>query len=265
MAQKADPEAERARSASSEEIPALVYDAREEVLAALLENPRLDEMHLSLLLERKDLPATLLETIARRKEWMRSYDIRRHLAFHPHAPRLVALRLARELYVMDLVQLSLLPSVPAELRRLAEELILARLPQLPLGQKMALARRGPARVAAGLLVQGHGQVVRIALESAFLTESQVLKVLSKEKLPALVVAAIARHPKWSQLYNVRLALVRHPAAPLARVLSFLPDLTLHDLDLLRESSMLSENLRRYIEHEIARRSETGDSSTRRAG
>jgi hypothetical protein len=199
MAQKADPGAQHARSASSEQILALVYDTREEVLAALLENPRLDETHLCLLLERKDLPATLLETIARRKEWMRSYRVRRRFAFHPHAPRLAALRLARELYLMDLVQLSLLPSVPAALRRLAEELILARVPQLPLGQRMALARRGPARVAGGLLAQGHERVVRIALDSAFLTESQVLKALSKEKLPALVVAAIAHHRKWSQL------------------------------------------------------------------
>ncbi len=129
--------AERARSAGSEEIPALLHETREESLTALLENPRFDETHLCLLLERKDLSATLFEIIARRKEWLRSYRVRWRLAFHPPTPRLLALRLARELYLMDLVQLSLLPSVPAELRRLAEELILARLPQLPLGQKIA--------------------------------------------------------------------------------------------------------------------------------
>ncbi len=265
MAQKGNPEAQRARSASNEEIPAFLSHASEEVLAALLENPRLDEAHLCLLLERKELSATLLEIIARRKEWLRSYRIKRRVAFHPHTPRLPALRLARELYLMDLVQLSLLPSVPAELRRLAEELILTRLPQLPLGQKLAVARRGSARVAGGLLAEGHEQVVRIALDNAFLTEAQVLKALSREKLPAPVVGAIARHRKWAELYNVRMALVRHPAAPLARVLSFLPDLTLRDLDVLQDSPALSENLRRYIHHEIARRSEAGDSSTRRAG
>lgn len=254
MPSKANSEAERALSASSEEIPALLSHANEEVLAALLGNPRLDETHLVLLLKRKDLPATLLETIAKRKEWRGSYRIKRHLAFHPHVPRLMAIRLMRELYLMDLVQLSLLPSVPLELRRLAEELILARLPQLPLGQKLALARRGSARVAGGLLAEGHDQVVRVALDNAFLTEAQVLRVLSREKLPAPVVAAIARHRKWAQLYNVRLALVRHPASPLARVLELLPDLTLRDLDLLGESAAISASLRQYIQHEIAARS-----------
>lgn len=255
MVEKASLDTRRARAASREEIPALIYHASEEVLANLLENPRLDEEHLCLLLERKELSGTLLEAIVRRREWLRSYAIRRRLAFHPHAPRLLAMRLARELYLMDLVQFSLLPSVTAELRRMAEELILARLPQLPRGQKLALARRGSARVAGGLLAEGHARVVPLALDNAFLTEAQVLKVLSREKLPAAVVAAIAHHPKWSQLYAVRMAVMRHAQAPLARVLTFLPDLNLRDLSDLGDSVDLAENLRKYIRHEIAKRSQ----------
>ena len=254
MVQKANPGADRARAASGEEISALLHDAREEVLAALLENPHLDETHLCLFLERKDLPGTLLEGIARRKEWMASYRVKRRVAFHLHAPRLLALRLARELYVMDLVQLSLQPGLPAELKRLAEELLLARLPQLPLGQKITLARRGSARVAGGLLVEGHLQVVRVALDNSFLTEAQVLRTLAREKLPAPVVSAIAHHPKWSHVYNVRVALVRHPLAPPGCVLAFLPELTLRDLQELRTLGTVSGNLRQCIRHEIARRS-----------
>ncbi len=265
MARKAEPGAQGACAASREEIPALLYDASEEVLESLLENPRLGEAHLCLLLERKDLTGELLERIGRRKQWLRSYRVRRRLAFHAHTPRLLAMRLARELYLMDLVQLSLMPSVPAELRRLAEELILARVPQLPLGQKLVLARRGSARVAGGLVAEGHEQVVRIALENAFLNEAQVLKVLSREKLPPHVVATFARHQKWSKFYNVRMALVRHPLTPLSRVLSFLPDLSLGDLHELCESGTLSESLRRYLDHEIARRSGAGKGGARHAG
>lgn len=254
MVVKASPDAERARSAPREAIPALLRQASEEVLAILLENPQFDESHLCLLLERKELSQTLLDGIARRKDWMRSYRVRRRMALHPHTPRLLAMRLARELYLMDLVQLSVSPSAPAELRRLAEELLLARLPHLPLGQKLALARRGSARVAASLLAERHERVARIALENPLLTEAQVLKVLSRAKLAEPVVVAIARHPKWSQLYNVRMALVRHPQTPLARVLSFLPDLTLGDLEELCEVTSLPDSLSQYLRHEIARRS-----------
>lgn len=255
MARKTELDAEHARSAARDAIPSLLGEASEEVLLALLENPHLDETQLCLLLERKDLPQTILERVARRKQWLSYYPVRRRLAFHPHTPRLAAMRLARELFLMDLVQLSLLPSVPAELRRLAEELIVGRLPQLPLGQKLTLARRGSARVAGGLVAEGHPYVVRIALDNPLLTEAQVLKVLSRGKLPATVVTAIASHRKWSYLYNVRVALVRHPQTPLQRVLAFLPDLTLNDLRELCEASGLTENLRQYLRREIAQRAE----------
>ncbi len=118
-------------------------------------------------------------------------------------------------------------------------------------------------MVGGLLTEGHARIVRLALDNAFLTEAQVLKVLAREKLPAPVVAAIAQHRKWAQLYHVRMALVRHPAAPLARVLSFLPDLTLRDLDALCESTGISRSLRRYIQYEIARRSAAKDPDARR--
>ena len=243
-------EAARARTASREELKVLVHHPSEEVLAAVAENPMLDESHLILLLERKDLPGYIVDHISRQKPWMESYPVRLRVARHPRAPRLVALRLVKQLYLFDLVNVSLLPSVPAELKRIAEELILARLPQLPLGQKFALARRGSGRVAAALLAEGLGQVIPLALENAFLTEAQVLKTLAREDLPPAVVAALAQHRKWSYLYNVRMALVRHPLTPLARVLSFLPDLTLGDLRVLSGAKSLAPSLREYIAHEI---------------
>jgi len=264
MAERASAQAERARSASREELPALLHDPSPEVLAAVLENPLLDESGITILLERKDLPAVLVEKIAYRKEWMRSYRVKRGVASHPHTPRLLAISLLRELYLFDLVSVSLLPSAPAEIRQLAEELILARLLQLPLGEKFTLARRGSARVAGALLAQGHEQVVPIALDNNFLTESQVLRVLARENVPTHVVAAIARHRKWSYLYNVRIALVRHALTPLARVLAFLPDLAVRDLRELAGLSELARSLRQYIRQEIQRRSRAGSARTRQA-
>ncbi len=156
---------------------------------------------------------------------------------------------------MDLVRISLLPASPVELRRLAEERVLAQLPQLPLGQRIMLARRGSARVASGLIVQGPEQVARIALDNSFLTESQLLRTLAKEGLPALVVGAIAKHEKWSKLMNVRIALLRHPRSPIERVLSFLPDLPRRDLEDLLELSRVPASVRAHLRDELARREE----------
>ena len=243
-----------AGAASRDAIPAYLHDERMDVIAALLDNPALEEEHVSLLLERRELPAVILDAIARKKVWMANAAVRRKLAAHPHTPRRISVRLLRELYLLDLIQLSLQPAVALDLRRLAEELILARIGQLPLGQKRMVARRGSARIAGALLADGHLGVVALALNNPFLTESQVLKALAGPSLPAENVAAISRHAKWPAYITVRLALVRHTRAPLERILAFLPDLTLRDLGDLLSIAHLPANLRQYLQHELARRS-----------
>ena len=253
-----EPNRESARKATGEELALLLHHHSPEVLLALLENPALDETQLCLLLDRKDLPAEILEEVARRKPLLKNYRVRRALAFHPRTPRLASLRLIRELYLMDLVQLTLLPGISVELKRNAEEQLVARLPQLPLGQKITLARRGTARVAGALLAEGHAQVLSVVLDNGSLTEAQVLKALSRERLPAGVVRAVAQHRKWSHTYNVRLALVRHPSSTLSTILAYLPELTVSDLRELAAPGIVTENLRKYLLAEIQQRMRKGE-------
>jgi len=217
----------------------------------LIDNPAFDETHVCLLLERNDLSGLLLEEISKRKTWRANYRVRLGLAAHPHTPRLIAMRLLRELHLMDLVRISLLPTSPMELRRLADERVLTQLPQLPLGQKVMLARRGSSRVAAGLVAQGPEQVARVALDNSFLTESQLLKTLAKEALPARIVAAVARHEKWSKLVNIRVALLRHPHTPADRVTALVTGLPRRDIEDLLELSRLPESVRAHLREELA--------------
>jgi len=228
-----------------------------ESLRELANDPALNDEKAVLLLARKDLSGELIEELSQRKPLLKSYAVKKALVLHPHTPRLVSLRLLRDLYLMDLVQLTLTPGALAELKRNAESQLLARLPQLPLGQKITLARRGPGRVAGELLGEGHRQVLSIVLDNANLSEAHVLKALSKVKLEPRVVDAVARHPKWSSSYNVRLALVRQPAATLSTVLAYLPELTVSDLKELTAPGIVAENLRRYLQAEIQRRISRG--------
>ena len=255
---------ERALVAAGEELAALLHHPSADVLMALLNNPALDETKLCLLLERKDLPGEILEEVGRRKHLLKNYRLKRALAFHPRAPRLISLRLLGDLYLMDLVQIALSPGVLAELKRSAEEQLLARLPQLPLGQKITLARRGPARVAGTLLADGHAKVIPVALDNPNVTEAQVLKVLSREKLPTALIPAISQHRKWSVSYNVRLALVRHPSSPLATILAYLPEITVSDLRELAAPGVVPESLRKYLQAEVQRRMRTGGRGARRS-
>lgn len=246
-------ERERALVATGDELAVFLHHPATDVLLALLDNPALDEAQLCRLLGRKDLPPEILEEVARRKPLLKNYKVKRALAFHPLTPRLAGIRLIRDLYLMDLAQLSLLAGASAELKRNAEGQILARLSQLPLGQKISLARIGPARTAGALLADGHPQILAVVLDNVRLTEAQILKVLSREKLASHVILAITQHRKWSCSYNVRLALVRHPGSTLSTILSYLPELTVSDLDALASPGIVSESLRKYLHAEIHRR------------
>jgi len=252
-----DPDRQQALTATGDDLATLVHHHSTEVLLALLDNPALDETQLCLLLDRNDLPPEILAEVGKRKSLLKNYRVKRALAFHPHTPRLISVRLVKDLYLMDLAQLALSVGLP-ELKRMAEDQLLARLAQLPLGQKITLARRGPARVAGVLLAEGHPQVLSVVLDNAYLTEAQVLKALAREKLSAAVAHAIAQHRRWSCVYNVRLALIRTPGTTLATVLSFLPELNATDLRDLAAPGIVSEPLRKYLQAELDRRSSASE-------
>ncbi|MGA9883753.1 MAG: hypothetical protein WBQ34_08550 [Candidatus Acidiferrales bacterium] len=230
-----------------------MHDAREDVLLALLENPNLEELHITALLARLDLSVNIVSAVGGEAKWTSREGIRLALARHPRTPKRIALSVLRQMFLFDLARLSLLTAAPADIRRAAEEIILTRVPNLPVGEKLTLARRGPARVAGALLAEGHAQAIKLALDNAFLTESQVLKVLAKSGVPERAVAAIARHRKWSHMYNVRVALVRNPSAPAPDVMAILPDLTLRDLKDLAGLETLPPHVRKYIGKELQRR------------
>jgi hypothetical protein len=248
---------QHARSASAEEIKVLVHDANEATLLALLENPNFAEPDVIHLLERLDLSSKLLSAVADAGKWTSSEAVRLRLARHPHTPRRITLALLRQLFLFDLVSVSLQPSAPADVRRAAEGIILTRIPHMPVGEKLTLARRGPSRIAGAVLAEGHPQAIKLALGNGFLTESQILKVLSKPDVAERVVIAIAQNSKWSCQYNVRLGLMRNAHTPAPVVLAMLPNLTVRDLKEIATLESLAPHLKKYIERELDRRT-TGE-------
>jgi hypothetical protein len=244
---------EQLRTASGEEFVRLIQETPAGELLPALDNPSLDEETLGLLLQRKDLPAEFLQEVLLRRRFLKNYRVKKALAFHPHTPRTEGFRLLRELHLMDLVQFAISPGVQADMKIKAEEQVISKMPQLPLGQKITLARRAPGRIAGALLAEGHPPVVKAALGNPNLTEAQVLRVLSRDRLPAIVVQSLSQDEKWSHVYNVRIALIRQSSTTLTTILSFLPELTISDLRELVAPGILPENLRHYLQAEIQRR------------
>jgi hypothetical protein len=240
--------AELAVAASSRaEIESFFNETAKDVLLGLARNPRLEERDLLRLLERKDLAHEVVLELAHHKAVRQSYALQLALVRHPKAPRQVSLPLMKFLYLFDLLRVAQTPAVPADVKIVAEEAILKKLAGIPQGQKTALARRGTGRLAAGLLVNSDPELIRAALDNPRLTEGQLLKVLAREDLPLAVVDHISQHPRWSHRYHLRLALIRNPLTPLARVLAFLPDMAVTDLRDICLDHRMPRQVRKYIE------------------
>jgi hypothetical protein len=228
-------------------------EANKEVLVAFARNPNLQERDILRLLQRKDLPAEALRELAAHPQAHRNYAVKVALVQHPRTPRLISLPLTKFLYLFDLVRISHAPAVPTEIKMLAEETILKGITATPRGEKITLARRATGRVAAALLVTEDRELIRAALDNPFLTEANLVRVLTRENLPPGVVELIATHEKWSCRYHLRLALVRNPLTPFARVLAFIPNLALTELRDICLARRMPEHVRKYVLNHCAER------------
>jgi hypothetical protein len=224
-----------------------------EVLVTLARNPNLVERDLLRLLERKDLPQEALRELAGHTQAARSYRVKLALVRHPKTPRLISLPLLKFLHLFDLLGVSQTPAVPAEVKKVAEETILKKMEALPSGEKITLARRGSGRIAAGLLVTRDAELIHAALSNPYLSEGHLLKVLALNRLPPLLVEMISQHERWSRAYHLRLALIRNPLTPFARVLAFLPDISVNDLRDLCLDPGMPDQVRKYIIAHCAQR------------
>ena len=194
----------------------------------------------------RGLSSDIIEQISRNAAVMKSRKVRVALAAHPRTPRRIALRLIRELYTFDLMQFALIPAVAADLKRVADELLVARLASITLGERIALARRSSAMVASALLLDKESRVWQTALENPRLSESGIVRALLRPTATHAFVKAVCHHAKWSLRPEIRTALLRNEFTPLARALEFarrLPPAQLRDI---LHASRLPEKIKSYL-------------------
>ncbi len=230
-------------------------------------DPTLTEDLALALLKRADLPAEVLEQLARNSNALKSRKVRIALASHPHTPRHVSVPLARQFYTFDLMKVALSPGVPADVKVAIDDVLIARLKTVTVGERLTLARRASGRVAAALLLEvetGDGKVVdaktaaratrvmQTALENPRLTEALVISSVLRPAASTALVHAVARHQKWSHRKEIRVALLRTEHLSLARALEFsreIPAPLLHKI-------LASSRLPTKVKDQLLRESQT---------
>jgi len=208
-------------------------------------DPALTEDWALALLKRADLPADVIEQLAKNTNALRSRKVKIALASHPHTPRHVSVPLARQFYTFDLMKVALSASVPADVKVAVDDVLISRLATVTIGERLTLARRASGRVAAALLLDlggGAGKIIdakisgphtinaktadreprvmEAALENPRLTEALVINSVLRPSASPALVHTVARHAKWSCRREIRAALLRTEHLSLARALEF---------------------------------------------
>jgi len=200
-------------------------------------------------LKDRDLAAEAIEEISQNAGLMKSRKVRIGMAAHPKTPRRIALRVIREFYTFELMQFAMTPAAAADLKRIAEELLVSRLAGMTLGERISLARRSSTLVAGALLLDKESQVWQPALENPRLTEAAVVKALQKAGVSGAFVEAISHHSKWSVRHEVQVALLRNAHTPVARAIEFARRIPPRQLRDILHASRLPESVKRVLRKE----------------
>jgi hypothetical protein len=232
-------------------------------------DPDLTEDLALALLKRADLPAEVLEQLAKNANALKSRKVKIALASHPKTPRHVSVPLARQFYTFDLMKVALSPCVPADVKVAVDDVLIARLKTVTIGERLTLARRASGRVAAALLldvkimdgktgdskiadaetVARETRVMQTALENPRLTESLVINSVLRPAASAALVHAVAQHDKWSCRREIRAALLRTEHLSLARALEFSREIPAPLLHEVLSSSRLPTKIKDQLQRE----------------
>ena len=124
------------------------------------------------------------------------------------------------------------------------EVISQSLIQMTVPKKIRLALVGNQE-ARNVLIRDPNKVIPLAvLRNPRLSEDEVITYAQLRSLPEDVFSAMAKHKSWIKIYQVKLALVSNPKAPLPLALKLLDHLHDRDLQNISKSKNVSYVLAR---------------------
>jgi hypothetical protein len=227
-----------------------------ELIPSPLDPARSDDQALALL-KRPDLHADVIGQLARNTNALKSRKVKVALVSHANAPRHLSVPLARQFYTFDLMKVALSPSVPADVKVAIENVLISRLKEVTIGERLTLARRASGRVAAALLdLESEGsknvepkatarsmRLLQTALDNARLTEALLINSVLRTGASTALVHEVAQHAKWSRRKEIRAALLRTEHLSLARALEFSREIPADQIEEILANSRLASKIK----------------------
>ncbi|TAL73287.1 MAG: hypothetical protein EPN88_04525 [Bacteroidetes bacterium] len=244
-----------AATSNEEELKFLAHHPSSKVISKLILNNNLTEDLALIVASRKNISPEILESLSKDIRWMESYRIMLALCKNPKTPQKISLSLVKSLRIFDMADLTRNQHVPINVRIKAEANINDKILSMPLGIKITLAKRASSNVLMKLIQDGMKEVVITCLDSPYLTEGDICKIISMKKISSLVIRLIANHPKWPCRYHVQWALILNNHTPLSSVINFLKNIKTTDLKELYAAPEVPSSTKPFIYRELSEREE----------
>ncbi|MEW6777784.1 MAG: hypothetical protein AB1405_15915, partial [Bdellovibrionota bacterium] len=192
------------------------------------------------------------------KPWMEEYAVRLAIARNPKTPQYVFTAILGRFLVLDLVKVASDPYVHADRKAYITHILVQRLPAVPLGTKINLAKKAGPELAEALLMDDPPEkLVRAVLPSRFLTERAIVKAVGASIRTEASLALIAAHVEWGKRHAVQLALAKNPALAAGYRLKLLAKLSRYDLHEILSDCAGHGHIVRAVEEELSRRPSDG--------
>src|SRR5260370_24676733 len=124
----------------------LIQDPSPEIVGAVASDPRLTEDLALALLKRRDLPREALELLHKHKSLSKLRTVQLAIVMTPRTPRHVSVPTIRHLYTFELMQVALQPSVAADVKHDAEDVLISKLGTISSGERFNLPKQGSVLV-----------------------------------------------------------------------------------------------------------------------
>ncbi|MCE5195375.1 MAG: hypothetical protein LLF28_08025 [Nitrospiraceae bacterium] len=245
----------RALTTGEEEIKKLACHPSPKVIANILQNKNLTDDIVLIIANRKNITSEILERLANDLRWKENPKIILALCKNPKTPQRIALSLIKSLRIFDLAEIARNKTVPINLRIKTEALINERIPAMSLGIKKSLAKMASSNVLMKLIQEGLKDVASICLDSPYMTEAVLYKIINMERISPQVIRLIAGHKRWTCSYEIKWALIRNPNTPLVYAVDFLKKLKKTDLKELYYAPEVPSSTKPHIYRELLERGE----------
>jgi len=141
--------------------------------------------------------------------------------------------------------------------RSVEKSLVGRIREMSIAERIKLALRGNREARMILVRDGNRMIPRFVLQNPRISDEEIIAVGKNRSADDELLRTIAANREWTKNYQVRLALVTNPKAPLVIALRLLGTLYESDVRRLAKSKNVSATVSGAAKRILLRKTEGG--------